>query len=166
MRAAVEEAQIGKNKLFHWSLRLCWKPGNIYQGPGRGGGYKSRLKGLGWPQMFHAQWSRDKKMSFFFVCSRERVKSDGNTRTSDRDILGGRPKSGNWKPLSTIFFSFISYFVLITVAIRYLPESLCNIQLPGWNRSSIGEETWPIFVFITVTLNKTITFFVPQFPHL
>lgn len=37
LQTAAEEAQAGKTKLFKGSLGLCWKPGNVYEGPGRGG---------------------------------------------------------------------------------------------------------------------------------
>lgn len=53
--------------------------------------------------MFCAEWSRDKKIFFSFVSSRERVKSDGNTQTSEGDIVEGRPKFGDWKQLSATF---------------------------------------------------------------
>lgn len=60
-------------------------------------------KGLGWPQMFGAQWNRDKNILKPCVYSREKVKSDGNSQSSDGDILEGMPKSRDWKPLSVTF---------------------------------------------------------------
>lgn len=59
-------------------------------------------KGLGWPQMFGAQWNRDK---IFNPCrySRERVESDGNSQSNDGDIVEGMPKSRDWKPLPATF---------------------------------------------------------------
>lgn len=78
--AAAEDIQAGEIEFVNESLGLCWKPGNIYKGPGRGGGCTSGQKGLGWPQMFCAQWSGDKKIFPSFVCQREGVGSDGNAQ--------------------------------------------------------------------------------------
>lgn len=62
---------------------------------------------------------------------------------------------------------FIPYIALIIAAIRYLSALLLySIQLPSWNRSSMGEETWPNVSFIAVTLNKVINLFMPEFPPL
>ena len=60
-------------------------------------------KGLGWPQMFGAQWIRDKKIFNPCVCPRERVKSDENSQSSDGDIVEGTPQSRDWKRLSATF---------------------------------------------------------------
>lgn len=83
-------------------------------------------KGLGWPQMFCAQWSRDKKNISSFVCLRERVGNDVTAQLPQwwGHWWWGRPKSGHWKPFSATFSNFISYIAFIIAAVRYLSALL------------------------------------------
>lgn len=91
-------------------------------------------KGLGQSQMFCAQWSGDKK-NIFLLCLFEG--EDGKwIKHSASPVIGtlvmGRSKSGDYKPLSATFFSFIFYIALITAEIRYLFTLLLVQYLAPW----------------------------------
>ena len=130
-------------KLFSRSLGLCWRPGNIYKGPGRGGSCTLRPKGTCLaPNVLCTVEQRQENIFLFCVFEREGGKGrECSVSSAMVTLVGGNLRLGTGN-LSLLLFSVLfparrSPKLQLDI---YLHYCLCNIRLPGWKRSSMGKK--------------------------